>query len=110
MKTIAKNMLSPRNSSLNSIKNSVLSTSSPLVKINTNAATGPSPGSRQCEAIGGQILSEEKLPSSNKSQIKASKKVDRQPLPSKLNCLQTPVKVKLVHLSLKKVDEIETHN
>jgi hypothetical protein len=109
MNTLTKNMLSPRNSSLNSIKNSVLSTSSPLVKINTNT-TGPSPISRQCEAIGGQILAEERLPKSNKSQIKTNKKLDRQPLPSKLNCLQTPVKVKLVHLNLKKVDETDLNH
>ena len=111
MNTLPKNMLSPRNSSLSSIKNSVLSTSSPLVKINTkDNATGPSPSSRQCEAIGGQILAEEKLPKSNKSQIKTGKKFDRQPLPSKLNCLQTPVKVKLVHLSLKQVKETDLHH
>jgi len=72
------------------------------VKINTKETViGPSPSSKQCEAIGGQILVEEKLPKSNQSKLKTGKKIEKQPLPSKLNCLQTLVKVKLVHLSLK---------
>jgi hypothetical protein len=82
MKTLAKHVLSPRNSSLSSIKNSVKYGSSPKVNISTSIkTTGPSPSSRQCEAISGQILAEEKLPKSNKSDLKMTKKVDRPALP-----------------------------